>query len=87
MLVDSNIIKPLRQVPGCNIDHKNKVETIIEQIKMRRSYLNYKQADIAEKLDISLNAYSKIERGITHLDLVKLFKLAQILQVDIKTLI
>jgi transcriptional regulator with XRE-family HTH domain len=34
-------------------------------IKKLREYRNFTQEHIAEKLDISQNAYSKIERGET----------------------
>jgi transcriptional regulator with XRE-family HTH domain len=42
---------------------------------------------MAEKMDISLVSYSKIERGITELSVKRLFEIAKILEVDVAELL
>lgn len=45
------------------------------------------QEDVAEKLDISVNAYSKIERGDTQLNFERLNELAAIFDMNVMDLI
>lgn len=54
-----------------------------EKIRILREHKHWSQEDIAHKLNISANAYSKIERGETRLNLPRLEQLAEIFEMDI----
>lgn len=58
-----------------------------EKIREYRDEKKLTQAEVAEKLDISVTAYSKIERGLTELTLLRLYQLAEIFEVDVTELI
>jgi transcriptional regulator with XRE-family HTH domain len=49
-----------------------------EKIRAIRRFLHLRQHDMAERLGISIEAYSKIERGKTRLHLVRLQQIADI---------
>ena len=57
---------------------------IEEKIKQIRSFKKLKQEEIAEKLNISPQAYSKIERGETKLDMERLEQLANIFEMSVE---
>lgn len=65
----------------------NKIKTVAVNIRKIREYRNYTQEYLAMKLDISQNAYSKIELGYTKITLERLYEIAQILEVDLIQLI
>jgi transcriptional regulator with XRE-family HTH domain len=56
-------------------------------IKNARLFRNYSQDYVAGKLNISQNAYSKLELGYIRVKLDSLLIIAEVLQVDIKKLI
>lgn len=56
-------------------------------IRKRREDLNYTQEYLAAKLNISQNAYSKIELGYTKITVERLFQIADILDIDLTNLI
>lgn len=60
---------------------------INEKIRRIRESKEWSQEQIAEKLNMSLNGYAKIERGETKLYLDKLEQIAQILDIDVVELI
>ncbi|MFC1012394.1 multiprotein-bridging factor 1 family protein [Pasteurella multocida] len=60
---------------------------INEKIRKMRETKAWSQEQMAEKLNMSLNGYAKIERGETKLYLDKLEQIAQILDIDIVELI
>jgi transcriptional regulator with XRE-family HTH domain len=64
-----------------------KVKAIAAAIRNNREIRNYTQEYLAFKLNISQNAYSKIELGYTKITLERLFKIAEILEVDVIELI
>jgi transcriptional regulator with XRE-family HTH domain len=64
-----------------------KIKAIAVNIRHTREQLNYTQEYLAAKLNISQNAYSKIELGYTKITVERLFQIAAILDVDIYTLI
>jgi transcriptional regulator with XRE-family HTH domain len=64
-----------------------KIKAIAANIRRTREQLNYTQEYLAAKLNISQNAYSKIELGYTKITVERLFQVAAILDVDIYTLI
>jgi transcriptional regulator with XRE-family HTH domain len=61
--------------------------TLSEKLKQIRTYKNLTQEDVAEKLKISTQAYSKIERGETKLDTNRLEQIAQILEISLEDLL
>ncbi|MES2827975.1 MAG: helix-turn-helix transcriptional regulator [Bacteroidota bacterium] len=62
-------------------------DMVIRNIKKIRHYKNYSQDFIATKLDISQNAYSKIELGHSKISLMRFFQIASVLGVDESQLI
>ena len=60
---------------------------IAGNIKDARLYRNYSQDYLAMKLNISQNAYSKIELGYTRVTMERLFIIADVLKVDIAELL
>jgi transcriptional regulator with XRE-family HTH domain len=64
-----------------------KIKAIAVNIRHTREQLNYTQEYLAAKLNISQNAYSKIELGYTKITVERLFQVAAILDVDIYSLI
>ncbi|WP_439241838.1 helix-turn-helix domain-containing protein [Lonepinella sp. BR2474] len=58
-----------------------------EKIRKIRELKDWSQEQMAEKMEMSLNGYAKIERGETKLYLDKLEKIAQILDIDVVELI
>ncbi|PST85120.1 XRE family transcriptional regulator [Pedobacter yulinensis] len=66
---------------------KARTDTVARNIRKIREFRNYTQDYLAAKLDISQNAYSKVELGYSKLTLERLFHIAQILEVDIIQLI
>lgn len=65
----------------------NKIKTVAINIRKVREYRNYTQEYLAMKLNISQNAYSKIELGYTKITLERLYQIAQVLEVDLVELI
>ena len=57
------------------------------KIKAYRESKNIVQSYMAEKMDISLVSYSKIERGITELSVKRLYEIAEILGVNVAELL
>ncbi len=64
-----------------------KIKAIAANIRHKREYRNYTQEYLALKLNISQNAYSKIELGYTKITVERLFQIADILEFDIAELI
>lgn len=58
-----------------------------EKIKKLREAKEWSQEQMAEKMNMSLNGYARIERGETKLHLDKLQQIAQILDIDVVNLI
>jgi transcriptional regulator with XRE-family HTH domain len=59
-----------------------KVKNVAGNIRKVRAYRDYTQDYLAAKLNISQNAYSKIELGYSKITIDRLFEIAQILEVD-----
>jgi transcriptional regulator with XRE-family HTH domain len=64
-----------------------KVKAVAANIRNKREFLNYTQEYLAAKLNISQNAYSKIELGYTKITVERLFQIAEILETDTMELI
>lgn len=77
-----NLIKILKGNP---IQKKN--DEILTRIKEERLKKNLSQYAIGEKLGISQNAYYKMEKGYTKLDLHRLIQLSYILDLELSKLV
>ena len=64
-----------------------KIKAIAANIRTKRERKNYTQEYLAYKLSISQNAYSKIELGYTKITLERLFQIAEILEIDVISLL
>ena len=63
------------------------VKNIRERIKKIRVEKGYSQEYMADMLSISQNAYHKLERGHTRINLKKFIDIATILEIEISELI
>ncbi|MFZ7197832.1 helix-turn-helix domain-containing protein [Avibacterium avium] len=59
---------------------------IHETVRAMREINQFTQEEMAEKLGISVNGYSKLERGISKLSLEKLEKIAEIFHINVSEL-
>ena len=57
-----------------------------DTIRTMRELNHLTQEEMAEKLNISVNGYSKIERGVTKLSLEKLEQIANIFNINVSEL-
>lgn len=64
-----------------------KIKEIAATIRSKREFRNYTQEYLAYKLDISQNAYSKIELGYTKITVERLFQIAAVLEMDVNEII
>ncbi|MDB5128196.1 helix-turn-helix domain-containing protein [Mucilaginibacter sp.] len=60
-----------------------RAKSVAANIRSKRIELNYTQEYLAAKLNISQNAYSKIELGYTKITVERLFQIADILETNI----
>lgn len=63
------------------------MNTIGEKIRYFRKLKGLSQEDLAHELDISLTAYSKIERNITDVSFSRLTQVADVLKVSLLDLL
>ena len=63
------------------------VKDILERIKKIRVEKGYSQEYMADMLSISQNAYHKLERGHTRINLQKFIDISKILEIEISELI
>ncbi|WP_121810275.1 helix-turn-helix domain-containing protein [Mucilaginibacter kameinonensis] len=66
---------------------ENKLLLVAAKIRTERKRLGYSQEYVALSLDLSQNAYSKIELGYTNISLVRLMEIALILNTEIDYLL
>jgi transcriptional regulator with XRE-family HTH domain len=66
---------------------KLEMKAVAANIRKVRSYRNYTQDYLAAKLEISQNAYSKIELGYSKITLDRLFHIALILEIEVMELL
>lgn len=59
-----------------------KIKAVASNIRRTREYNHYTQEYLAAKLNISQNAYSKIELGYTKITVERLFQIADVLSVN-----
>ncbi|MGF7081133.1 helix-turn-helix domain-containing protein [Mucilaginibacter sp. UYCu711] len=60
---------------------------IAANIKSARMHRNYSQEYLGIRLKISQNAYSKIELGLSNINLQRIFEIAEVFEVDVCDLI
>lgn len=68
-----------------NTDRRH--EVVANNIRIIREFRNYTQEYLAAKLAISQNAYSKIELGYSRITVERLFHVANILEIEVTTLL
>ena len=56
---------------------------VYEKIRFLRESKNWSQEEMAEKLNMSLSGYSKVERGDTKVSIPKLKKIAEVLGIEL----
>ena len=61
--------------------------TIGDKIKFWKQFRDYTQADMAEKLDISITAYAKIEQNKTDVNYSRLEQIAKVLDISMAELV
>ncbi|MFD2529726.1 MULTISPECIES: helix-turn-helix domain-containing protein [Polaribacter] len=64
-----------------SVDHQ--INNILNMIIYRRKKLGLTQTDLANKLEITLSGYYKIEKGKTDLNFRRMLEIAEILDVDL----
>jgi transcriptional regulator with XRE-family HTH domain len=57
-------------------------EKLAERIRMARLTKNFSQQNMADELDITVAAYSNIERGVTELTVTRLLQISRILEIN-----
>lgn len=62
----------------------NRISSVLEKVIYRRKRLGLSQTDIANKLEITLSGYFKMETGKTKLDVRRLLELSEVLKVDLE---
>ncbi len=62
--------------------YKKEMHRIAKRIRKVREFKKISQQDLASKIGISQNAYSKIELGYSKISLDRLFLIAKLLDVD-----
>jgi transcriptional regulator with XRE-family HTH domain len=65
------------------MDYESEIEQLRNSIQRRRKELRLSQYDMADKLGMSQNNYSRIERGDAALTLKALLKIGNVLGVDL----
>ena len=64
----------------------SKTKVVAGNIRKIREFRNYTQEYLAARLEISQNAYSKMELGYSNITLGRLMYISEILDVDLATL-
>lgn len=62
--------------------YRKEMHRIAKRIRKVREFKKISQQDLASKIGISQNAYSKIELGYSKISLDRLFLIAKLLNVD-----
>ncbi|ARV15800.1 helix-turn-helix domain-containing protein [Polaribacter sp. SA4-12] len=61
-------------------------DKVLKKIVERRQELGISQTDLAIKLSMTTSGYFKVEKGESKLDLIRLFEIAEFLNIDAKEL-
>ena len=62
----------------------SRINDVLEKVIYRRKRLGLSQTDIANKLEITLSGYYKMETGKTKLDIRRLLELSEVLKVELE---
>lgn len=65
---------------------KEKAINVLQKIVTRRQELGLSQTDVAIQLNMTTSGYFKVEKGDSKLDLLRLFTIAECLDIDAKDL-
>ncbi|WP_240914606.1 helix-turn-helix domain-containing protein [Polaribacter sp. 11A2H] len=65
---------------------KDKAINVLQKIVTRRQELGLSQTDLAIQLNMTTSGYFKIEKGDSKLDLLRLFAIAECLDIEVKSL-
>ena len=65
---------------------KEKAINVLQKIVTRRQELGLSQTDLAIQLNMTTSGYFKIEKGDSKLDLLRLFAIAECLDIEVKSL-
>ena len=68
-------------------DTVKEVQAVCDNIKFLRQFRKLSQEAMAEKLDLSVNAYANMERGESDITLNRLYKVSQILEINLPQLL
>ena len=63
------------------------MKEINENIKKFRELKNFTREVMADKLEMSVSGYSKLERGDVELTISKLYKIAEVLEVNVSQIL
>jgi len=59
-------------------------EKVLKRIVKRRQKLGISQTELAIRLSMTTSGYFKVEKGESKLDLIRLFEIAEYLNIDAK---
>ncbi len=63
------------------------MKEVIENIKKFRELKNITREELADRLEMSLSGYSKLERGEVELSVSKLYRISEILEVSVSQIL
>ncbi|MCL7752497.1 helix-turn-helix transcriptional regulator [Polaribacter sp. Z022] len=63
---------------------QEKAEKVLQKIIDKRQELGLSQTDLALKLNMTISGYFKVEKGDSKLDLIRLFEIAEVLNIEVK---
>ena len=69
------------------IDPNKEIDVVISNIKKFRELKNITREQIADELQLSASGYSKIERGEIELSVLRLFQIANFLDVEVSKIL
>lgn len=72
---------------GMILMRDEKAVLIGENIRRFRRRKDYSQENIAEELNVSLSTFSRMEKGITSMNVLQLLHLAAILEVSVEEIL
>ncbi|WP_216092868.1 helix-turn-helix domain-containing protein [Candidatus Marithrix sp. Canyon 246] len=89
-IINSKYQSSFHQIDLININFTNCEDIFMEvheNIKFIRQFKSFSQEQMAEKLEMSLNGYAKIEQGKVDINLSRLKKISEIFGVELEKLV
>ncbi|WKN46462.1 helix-turn-helix transcriptional regulator [Tunicatimonas pelagia] len=72
---------------SCAMENQEKLNEMVgSRIRQARLNLNYTQSDVAERVEIDITHYSRIERGKSNPSLLVAYRICQLLQISLDDL-